>query len=485
MRHTYNFQPQKSEKGRAFLRQPRQAVPCARSYGDAMTSFHPTEDVFSWGRILRARHDVCRPAWRGEAAPAVAAGVGRRNGVLGVGLRRSCGVSGLNPDGALIDSTRLDRLIAFDPETRLLRAEAGVSFDALLRFLVPRGFFLPVTPDSRHVTLAGAIANDVHGKNHPEAGTFGSWVRRIGLLRPEGEAGGGGVREIELAADDETGLFAATIGGLGLTGFIVWAEFEAVPIPSAFLEAETIPFDSIDSFFALADESAGWPCAAAWIDGMARGDSLGRGLFVRGRSAAGHPLTAPKAGLPFALPFGLPRFVLRRATASAANALYHAWGRRRQGVRIVPYSSFFHPLDAIDRWNRLYGRRGAHPYQAALPASAARGATRAMLDVIATSGEAALLGGLKTFGDRPSPGLLSFPIEGVTLTFDFPNRGERTLRLLARLDDIVREAGGRLYPARDGRARPEMFKRGYPAWERFAGHVAPGFSSAFWRRVTS
>lgn len=437
----------------------------------------PSDDVLSWGRVLRARHTVARPRWRDELPGLIDEGTGEGRKLLGIGLRRSYGDSGLNPDGAVIDMTGLDRAIAFDPETRLLRAEAGMSLDAVLRLLVPRGFFLPVTPGTRFVTLGGAVANDVHGKNHHRTGTFGGWVRRLSLLRSDG-------REIELGPDDRTGLFAATVGGLGLTGLIGWVEIEMMPVASATMAAETVPFGGLDEFFTLAAESdAAFDYTVAWVDCLAVGEALGRGILSRARHADAGSLAAAPARRPSSLPIDLPGFVLNSATVKAFNAFYYANGRRKAGRASVPYEPFFYPLDAIGGWNRLYGKRGLYQYQSVVPPAAARDATRAMLQAIAASGEGSFLAVLKTFGDKPSPGLLSFPRPGSTLALDFANRGTSTLTLLDRLDSIVREAGGRLYPAKDGRISAAMFRTGYPNWADFAGHVDPGFASHFWRRV--
>jgi L-gulonolactone oxidase len=420
---------------------------------------------------------VARPRGRDALAGLIEEATGTGLKLLGIGLRRSYGDSGLNPDGAVVDMTGLDRAIAFDPETRLLRAEAGMSLDAVLRLLVPRGFFLPVTPGTRFVTLGGAVANDVHGKNHHRTGTFGGWVRRLGLLRSDG-------REIELGPDDCTDLFAATIGGLGLTGLIAWVEIEMMPIASVMIEIETIPFGGLDEFFALAAESdEAFDYTVAWVDCLASGDGLGRGIFSRARHAIVGPLTSPPIRRRSSLPIDVPGFVLNPATVKAFNALYYANGRRKAGQATVPYDPFFYPLDAMGAWNRMYGRRGLYQYQSVVPPGADRDATQAMLQAIAASGEGSFLAVLKTFGDKPSPGMLSFPRPGTTLALDFPNRGASTLALLDRLDAIVREAGGRLYPAKDGRISAAMFRAGYPNWSDFARHVDPAFSSHFWRRV--
>ncbi|HWB48544.1 MAG TPA: FAD-binding oxidoreductase [Stellaceae bacterium] len=436
----------------------------------------PSDDILSWGRVLRARHDVARPRWRDELPALVREGAGGGRKLLGIGLRRSYGDSGLNPDGAVIDMAGIDRAITFDPAARRFRAEAGMSFDAVLRLLVPRGFFLPVTPGTRFVTLGGAVANDVHGKNHHRTGTFGRWVRGLGLVRSDG-------REIELTPDDETGLFAATIGGLGLTGLIAWVEIELMPLASAMMEVETIPFGGLDEFFALAEESdAAFDYTVAWVDCLAAGEALGRGLFSRARHAASGPLAVGARRGP-ALPIDFPAFALNPMTVRAFNRLYYGLGRRKAGRTTVPYDRFFYPLDGIGGWNRMYGRRGLYQYQSVVPPAAARDAIKAMLAAVSASGEGSFLAVLKTFGDRPSPGMLSFPRPGTTLALDFPNRGASTLALFVRLDAIVREAGGRLYPAKDGRITAEMFRAGYPDWGDFARHVDPAFSSRFWRRV--
>jgi FAD/FMN-containing dehydrogenase len=443
-----------------------------------VTRLTPTDDLVSWGRVLRGRHCVAHPHWRDELPGLIAEATTGAGKMLATGLRRSYGDSGLNPGGAIIDMTGLNRLIAFDPETRRLRAEAGVSFDALLEFLVPRGFFPPVTPGTRFVTLGGAVANDVHGKNHHGAGTLGRWVRRLRLLRSDGSA-------TEIGPEDNTGLFAATIGGLGLTGVIEWVEIEVMAIASAMIEVETIPFSSLDEFFAIAAASEATPYTVAWVDCLATGGDLGRGIFSRGRHAATGPRAANPARTGPTVPLDLPRRALNRSTVRAFNSLYYRSARRKAGHTTIPYERFFYPLDRIGAWNRLYGKGGLYQYQSVVPQAAAHDATKVMLEAISAAGQGSFLAVLKTFGDPASPGMLSFPRAGTTLALDFPNRGDLTLTLMARLDAIVRETGGRLYPAKDGRIPADMFRAGYPNWRDFAAHLDPGFSSHFWRRVGS
>jgi FAD/FMN-containing dehydrogenase len=442
-----------------------------------MDRFVPRTDMRSWGRVQRPRQFVASPALEADLADVLDVRGRFGNGVLARGLGRSYGDSNLNADGALIDCRGLDRLIEFDPATGRLRAEGGASLDAILAFAIPRGFFLPVTPGTKFATLAGAIANDVHGKNHHGAGTIGRWIESIRLLRCDGT-------EHRLSpGTDAAGLFAATVGGLGLTGIIAEATIRLRPVASSEMQAETIPFPDLDGFFALAHESAAThEYTVAWIDCLAKGRSLGRGLFTRANHRADGPLIVAGRRGP-SVPLDAPGFLLNRWTIGAMNAAYYALGRRKAGSRRVSYEPFFYPLDGIRNWNRLYGRRGLYQYQSVVPPAAAREATREMLRQIARAGQGSFLVVLKTFGALRSPGMLSFPAEGTTLALDFPNRGASTLALLARLDAIVREAGGRLYPAKDGRLPKAMFEAGYPALDRFRPHIDPGMSSSFWRRV--
>jgi len=439
--------------------------------------FTSRDDILSHGRVLRREHLAATPFWRSEVPPLVREGVAEGHSLLAIGLRRSYGDSNLNPEGAVIDMTRLDRIISFDPQTRLLRAEAGLTLDTVLEVLVPRGFFVPATPGTRYVTLGGAVANDVHGKNHHVNGTFGSWVRRLGLLRSDGS-------EHDLAPGDPSGLFEATIGGLGLTGIITFVEIEVMPIESALMEAEVLPFANLREFFDIARESEDtFDYTVSWIDCLARDENLGRGLFTRGRHAGAGALVADAAPPSISTPVEFPGFALNGLTVRAFNKLYYWNGCRKAGFGLQPYKPFFYPLDSIAHWNRMYGRRGMYQYQSAVPPENAYEATHDMLKAISDAGEGSFLAVLKTFGDKPSPGLLSFPRPGVTLALDFPNRGLSTLALMDRLDAIVREAKGRLYPAKDGRMSAEMFQLGYANWQDFLRFVDPHFSSHFWARV--
>ena len=442
-----------------------------------MTAFSPAE---SWGRLPGAgESSVVSLAWRDETVAAI-----RRAGgpLLPRGLGRSYGDSCLNEGGVLLDATPLSRLISFDRERKLLRCEAGVSLEQLVAFLVPRGLFLPVTPGTRHVTVGGAIANDVHGKNHHVAGTFGAHVTSLEVVRSTGES-------LECSRESNAGPFAATVGGLGLTGLVTWAETRLRRIESPEVEFEELRFGRIDEFHDLnRDSEREWEYTVAWVDCLAKGPALGRGIYIRGRHApasASAPLAAWKPARPLpAVPCDAPSFVLGYPTVKAFNETwFRLKGRGR--VRVGPLEPFFYPLDAVPGWNRLYGRRGFFQYQCVVPHEGGREAIRELLARISASGQGSFLSVVKTFGDLPSPGLLSFPRPGITLAFDFANLGERTLRLFDTLDAVVRQAGGALYPAKDARMSPEMFESSSPRLADFLPHVDPAFSSSFWRRVAS
>ena len=432
------------------------------------------DDIVSWGRVDRRPQHWARPHFRDEIDELLRDPAWSDK--LAIGLRRSYGDSCLNTGGAVIETTGLDRLMAFDAEAGRLRAEAGVSLSEALQVVVPRGWFLPTTPGTRFVTLAGAVANDVHGKNHHRAGSFGSNVAMLGLIRSDG-------RRLALAPEADSDLFRATIGGLGLTGFIEWVEFQLTPIPSAVLDVEIAPFESLEHFWALAAESAdSHEHTVAWIDCTT---NRGRGAFSRANWApAGAQLARHNDKSIRVVPFDFPGFALNRLSVGAFNELYYRFQKLKVATTRQSYQDYFYPLNSIRGWNRLYGARGMRQYQCVIPWGEERVALPALLSEIARAGEASFLAVLKTFGDKSSPGLLSFPRPGTTLALDFPNRGETTLALMGRLDAIVREAKGALYPAKDGRMPADMFQRSFPNWEIFASLKDPAMNSDFWRRVS-
>jgi L-gulonolactone oxidase len=439
-------------------------------------SFTVRHDALSWGRVVRRPQRVASPRFRDDVVRALS--TPQAETILPVGMQRSYGDSVLNSGGSVISMAGLDRFMALDLETGRLQAEAGVTLGEIMRRVVPLGFFPPVTPGTRFVTLGGAIANDVHGKNHHPAGTFGRHVLSLGLLRH-------GCEETVIATPGNSGgLFEATIGGLGLTGLIEWAEIELQPIKSSFLDAEIIPYGHLSEFWDLAAAStASHEHTVAWIDCATRGRHEGRGIFSRANWSSDGHLSVHNDRKRLTVPADAPSGLLNRLTVRAFNEVYNAAQKRKAGALRQHYSQFFHPLDSIAHWNRLYGRSGMWQYQCAVPPHSMQDAVSALLAAINASGQGSFLSVLKTFGPLGSPGLLSFPMEGATLALDFPNRGEQTLKLFSRLDAIVREAGGRLYAAKDGRIPKEMWRDGYPELTRFVSHVDPFFASDFWRRV--
>jgi FAD/FMN-containing dehydrogenase len=438
-------------------------------------SFATRDDITSWGRVQRQPQRIAVPRFRDELAGLIA---GTSADCLATGLRRSYGDSCLNSAGAMIDMTGLDRLISFDAATGLLRAEAGASLSDILAFAVPRGWFLPTTPGTRFVTLGGAVANDVHGKNHHRAGSIGLHVKSLGLLRSDGFRGT--VKPESVSAS----LFAATIGGLGLTGVIEWVEIQLEKISSAYLDVETLPFMRLDDFWTIAEESTEkFEHTVAWIDCNRRGASSGRGIFSRANWRDDGVFEPHDDRTWKTIPIDAPSSALNRFTVQAFDEFYFRLNQAKAARSRQHYASFFYPLDTILGWNRLYGKRGMLQYQCVVPPDEARGAIASLLDEVTRSGQASFLAVLKTFGNRLSPGLLSFPRPGATLALDFPNRGEETLRLTARLDKIVSQAGGALYPAKDGRITPDLFRLSFPKWQEFIQYKDPRMNSDFWRRV--
>lgn len=422
----------------------------------------------SWGRHPRATQRVERLASRHDPLPAV------EGLVLPHGLGRSYGDSCLNPGGTLFATRALDRFIAFDPATGVLRCEAGASLADVLDLVVPQGWFLAVTPGTRQVTVGGAIANDVHGKNHHVAGSFGHHVRAFELLRSDGE-------RLVCSPDANADWFAATIGGLGLTGVVTWAELQLRRVPGPGLELESLKFGALDEFFELSARSAAThEYTVAWVDCLARGKRLGRGHFLRADHVPAQ-VQPPRSRL--AMPLTPPIPLVNRLTLRPFNALYYHRQRALRRCATQHYLTYFYPLDGIAHWNRMYGPRGFLQHQCVIPPAAARDAIAAMLGEIARSGRGSFLAVLKQFGERTSRGMLSFPRPGTTLALDFPNAGSDVLDLLDRLDAIVVEARGAIYPAKDARMAAATFRRGFPRWEEFAAHVDPRFSSGLWRRV--
>ncbi|OIQ67807.1 putative decaprenylphosphoryl-beta-D-ribose oxidase [mine drainage metagenome] len=388
-------------------------------------------------------------------------------------MGRSYGDVCLNPGGTIWRTTGLDHFISLDENSGVLTCEAGVVLRDIQHLVIPRGWSLPVTPGTQLVTVGGAIANDVHGKNHHVYGTFGDHVRRIKIVRTDGT-------EIDCGPDLQPDWFAATVGGIGLTGLITEAQIQLRRIPGPWFETETVPFSNLDEFFSLSSESdAEWENSVSWIDCVA---SDGRGLFMRGNPVSVTDRKQPH-GRSIPMPLVPPISLVNQVSLHAFNAAYFQINRRNSGKKLTHYEPFLYPLDNIVDWNRMYGPHGFYQYQSVVPIETGREATAAMMREIAASGQGSFLAVLKTFGQRIPKGMLSFPRPGVTLALDFPNLGDRSLKLFDRLDSIVRNAGGRIYLAKDARMSRGMFEAGYPRIEEFLNFRDPGMSSAMSRRL--
>ncbi|MGC2640019.1 MAG: FAD-binding oxidoreductase [Acidobacteriaceae bacterium] len=426
----------------------------------------------SWGRYPTLQAELVPLHWTTDY-PLAKAPEGKQ---LPVGLGRSYGDVCLLENGTLLQTTGMDRLLAFDPATGVLRCESGASLQQILNFAVPRGFFLPVTPGTKYVTVGGAIANDIHGKNHHVAGSFGRHVLRFELVRSDGS-------RFVASPIENPEWFAATIGGMGLTGLITWAEIRLRPIVSRMIDYRGDKFHGIDEFFALS-QAAKTEYTVAWIDCVSTGRNFARGIFMQGEHAQ-VPGTLTRSKEPkLVFPFNLPEFALNRMSMAAFNSLYFHKQLGQTKIGPVDYEPFFYPLDAVLAWNRMYGKHGLLQFQNVLPHDTGREGMLEILKAITKSGLASFLAVIKFFGDVPSAGMMSFPAPGVMLALDFPIRTHVSFDLVDRLARITLEHGGRMYSAKDARMTADQFQAFYPQWQEFARYVDPGFDSAFWQRVT-
>jgi FAD/FMN-containing dehydrogenase len=397
--------------------------------------------------------------------------------LLAYGNGRSYGDSCLNAAGALVDMRRMNRIISFDPLTGVLEAEAGALLSDIIAHVAPHGFFPPVVPGTQFVTLGGAIANDVHGKNHHRRGTFGAHVEALTLLRSNGA-------EYPCTPARNVGLFDATIGGMGLTGLILSASIRLMRVDSLDIEEKVTRFRSLDEFFDLAQAAdAENEYAVAWVDQLASGRNAGRGLLMTGNHVRHGARSAGKAGSRLAVPLQPPVNMLGTPFLKLFNLAYRSSKGAPRRPRPVPYRGFFFPLDGVRDWNRLYGPRGLYQHQSVVPEADARITVAALLDHARRAGQGSFLTVLKRFGAKASPGFVSFPRPGYTLTLDFPNKGRATLDMLAGLDRIAIEAGGAVNPYKDARMSAETFAASFPSWPLLEAARDPAFMSDFWART--
>lgn len=433
-----------------------------------MTTYYRSWNAYP--SVAAAR--VIRPTDRSRALPH------SDSSLLPYGNGRSYGDVCLT-QGLLLHTRGLDHFIEFDRYTGRLRCEAGLLLGEVLKLVVAQGWFLPVTPGTQWATLGGALANDVHGKNHHLAGNFGHHVRAFELVRSDGR--------YRCSSKENSDLFYATIGGLGLTGLITWIELQLRPISNPYLVGESVRFANLQEFFQLSQSSdRDYEYTVAWLDCAAQGKRLGRGLLMRANHAPAyleHTPTPPRTwgvSVPYTPPFSL----INSLSLRAFNQVYYHKQWADCAATCWHYQPFFYPLDGIANWNRLYGRRGFVQYQCVLPPVVAADALREQLQQIARSGLGSFLAVLKLFGEKPSVGLLSFPRAGATLALDFPLQGNKTFALLNNLDAITRQAGGAVYPAKDARMSAANFQAYYPQWTQLEHWRDPAINSHFWQRVT-
>ncbi len=381
------------------------------------------------------------------------------------GLGRSYGDAAVNDGAGVVDMTRLHAMHAFDPETGILECESGVSLAEIIHIFLPRGFFLPVTPGTKFVTVGGAIANDVHGKNHHHDGTFGQHVESLELLTPMGNT-------LHCSPTENSAVFWATVGGIGLTGIILRARIRLQPVASAYIQVEYYKARNLEAALDSVTTMEGkYQYVMAWVDCLARGGNLGRSVVMGGVHAPVDFLPADKRAKPFhippkhtkAIPIDCPQFMLNPLSIKAFNFLFNAKHRNESGV-CVDYDSYYYPLDGIHNWNRMYGKAGFAQYQATIPKSEGAGLIK-LLERLSVTGRASFLAVLKGMG-AANPGLLSHPFEGYTLTLDIPNR-TGLIPFLHELDRIVLDHGGKLYLAKDVAATAETIAAMYPQLGQF------------------
>tara|TARA_B100001778_G_C18558339_1_gene616552 strand:- start:113 stop:1408 length:1296 start_codon:yes stop_codon:yes gene_type:complete len=392
------------------------------------------------------------------------------------GLGRSYGDVCLNKNGNLILTSELNQIIEFDRENGVLRCNGGISLKEILNLIAPSGCFLPIVPGTRNVTLGGAIANDIHGKNHHGFGSFGNFVNNFQLMRSNGEV-------LNCSKNENQGYFESTIGGLGLTGIIISAEIRLLKINSQYIDVKTVRYDSLEEFWEINQESEKeYDYTVSWVDCLAKNSTGLRGIFHAGNHSKKQLSKKNKNDFSIPVPFTPPISLVNNLSMKIINEVYYKINKN-ENFKLQHYKSFFFPLDIIGSWGRAYGPKGFFQYQFVIPDKNGKEGLKKILYEIKNHGQVPALGVLKTFGNIKSVGMMSFPRKGITMALDFQNKGKETLKFLDRLDSIVMEYEGALYPAKDARMSKEVFNKSFPYVNEFVKYIDPKFSSSFWERV--
>ncbi len=404
------------------------------------------------------------------AFPGIARGLGRCYGDSALAKR-------------VFVTTALNKIIFFDRNEGILTAEAGVSFDEILRLIVPAGWFLPVTPGTKFISLGGAIASDIHGKNHHSEGAFSRHLLWMEIFT-------GSKQTVRCSREQETNLFWMSCGGMGLTGIILRASFRLKKIDTAYIRQQSLKAANLDEVLKLLHENNKTTYSVAWIDCLAKGKELGRSLLLLGEHAKVQDLPKKHHSDPLRLhpavrwsvPFHFPEQILSKWSVKIFNSLFYNKQITSKNERFLHYDPYFYPLDKIHHWNRIYGKRGFIQYQFVIPFREAETLGR-IIEMISSQGKGSFLSVLKTFGPQDD-GNMAFPAEGYTLALDFPVE-DALFPFLDRLDELVLKAGGRLYLSKDARMKSEMLERSYPNLHHFRSFLKAQGAELLFRSLQS
>tara|TARA_R110000764_G_scaffold44666_1_gene100559 strand:- start:6009 stop:7337 length:1329 start_codon:yes stop_codon:yes gene_type:complete len=441
-----------------------------------MKNLKSNKFLHSWGLYPKSEQIAHPVSWLSDVSSKLEEIFSENGETIAYGNGRSYGDSCYAANDHLLHTRNLNKFISVDWINGRVVAESGVTLEEILSVSIPNGWFLAVTPGTKFVTLGGALANDVHGKNHHVRGTFGCNTLSFGLIRSD-------LGSVKCSRTENEELFSATIAGLGLTGIITWVEIQLIPIKSTQVDTTIMRFNSLSDFFLLSEDlDAKHEYGVAWIDCLAKGEKLGRGVYIVGNHSKYGDLSvrSPKK---LSLPFTPPISLVNKITLLGFNNLY--WYKHKSKPQKIKtdFDSFFYPLDGINNWNRMYGKAGFQQYQCIIPNYSAKEIIKDLLREISKSGQGSFLAVLKQCGNIKSPGLISFPCAGVSLALDFPMTFN-LLKLFKKLDFIVLQSGGRLYPAKDAHMSADLFKQFYSNWGELEKLRDPHLNSKFWKRVT-